>query len=460
MKLYNELIKYSKKKIISMHMPGHKARQYPMHNFLPYKLDITEIDGFDNLHNPKEILLDCENKLAKIYGAYKSFYLINGSTSGILSSIKYFCDIGDKIITTKNCHKSVYHAIEFLNLKPAFIDTDVDENGIIKEISPKNLLKTILANKDAKCVLITSPTYDGVISDIKFLAKIAHEYNIPLIVDAAHGAHLFINGKNAIALGADVEITSFHKTLPSLTQTAAMLINPKIDVNKMQHAVSLFMTSSPSYILMASIDECVEFLTNHGTEYYSKLQKNIKLFTKNTKQLKNIKIIDNTDGNYYDYDNTKLVIYSRGNGNTIINKLREHKIELEMSQPNYAIAYTTMFNTKADFDKLYNALKIIDKQIKPVSNKNNILNFKSTHQTTIHDALASDKTQISLSKAAGKICAEYVWTYPPGIPILLPGETITKEKIAYIKEIFEQNFSINSTKMDLPDKITVIKLDK
>lgn len=460
MKLYDELIKYSKKKIVSMHMPGHKGNKFGMSNILPYKLDITEIDGFDNLHNPKEILLDCENKLTKMYGAYKSFYLINGSTSGILSSIKYFCDIGDKIITTRNCHKSVYHTIEFLNLKTAFINSKVDKNGIVQNILPQDLQDVLENNKDAKCILITSPTYEGVISDIKSLSNVAHKYNIPLIVDAAHGAHLFLEQKNAIALGADVEISSLHKTLPSLTQTAALHINSKIDVNKMQHAISLFMTSSPSYILMASIDECVEFLINFGEKYYKKLQKNINLFAKKCKILNNITILNNDSKNYYDYDPSKIVIMANGNGKKIMEELRKNNIEAEMVSSNYALAYATMFNTKKDFDRLFEVLKQVDATIKNKTLTNESQRIASSYKLSIHDALAGNHSQSKLENATEKICGEYVWVYPPGIPVLIPGEVISREKIDYIKDVYNKNFEILSTNNDIPDKITIVKLDK
>ena len=458
MKLFDTLKKYTKKDIVSMHMPGHKGKSFNMHNSLAYKMDITEIDGFDNLHNPKGILLECENKLAKLVGAHKSFYLVNGSTTGILSSIKYFCDIGDKIITTKNCHKSVYHAIEFLNLKVAFVDTKVGKNGIIYDILPKDLEATIENNKDAKCILITSPTYEGVISDIKTLSNIAHKHNIPIIVDAAHGAHLFLENKNAIQLGADVEISSLHKTLPSLTQTAALHISSKIDAAKMQHAISLFMTSSPSYLLMASIDECVEFLNKFGAKYYRNLQKNINDFLQKCLNFKNIVILRN---NFcYDYDNTKIVIMAKNCGKTIAEELRKNHIEVEMDYPNYALAYATMFSTKKDFNRLLSALKKIDSLIVPNAFEDENKNFDSSYATTIHDALSQTHQQLPLEKAANKVCAEYVWIYPPGIPILIPGEVISQEKIDYITCVYKQNFEINSTNCDIPNKITVLILDK
>lgn len=460
MRLYKLLKTYSKKNIIAMHMPGHKRHTF-LHNKLPYKLDITEIDGFDNLHNAEGVLKNCQQKATKLFGTRKSFYLVNGSTCGIEASIKTCCNLGDKIIIPKNCHKSVYHTIELLNLKCVFVDTQTDDNNIIKDISYKQLDKVLKSNPDAKCVLITSPTFEGVISDIKKISSVTHKYNIPLIVDEAHGSHLFLENKSAINLGADIVINSLHKTLPSLTQTAILHVcSKRIDINKIQHNLSIFMSSSPSYILMSAIDECVEFLIKNGKKYYQKLQNNLFLFKQLSNNLKYIKILNNNKKEYFNLDNSKITIITTNcniSGQQLMQKLRQQKIELEMCYTNYALAYATIFDTKKDFLKLYKALKKIDNTLTDKKKLINFNNFIPNIKYTICDALSKENEIIKFKNCLNRVCGEYIWIYPPGIPILVPGEIITKDIYTYITNAQKCDLDIKSTKWLMPNKICVVK---
>lgn len=453
MKLYDELKKYTRKNIVAMHMPGHKRKKY-IKNKIPYHLDITEINGFDNLHSATGILKHCQEKITKLYGTKQSFYLVNGSTSGILASIKTICNIGDKIVIPANCHKSVYHAIELLNLNVAFIPLSVDENNIFKAIDPGDVEDVLNQNPDAKCVLITSPTYEGVMSDISSIAKIAHKHNIPLVVDEAHGAHLFLEKKSAINFGADIVINSLHKTLPSLTQTAVLHVCSKlIDTNKIKHNLGIFMSSSPSYILMASIDECVEFLIKNGKKYYEKLQNNLNYFINLSKNLKYLKLFNNDD-------KSKIVILTNNssiNGEALMQKLRQQKIELEMAYTNYALCYATMFDDKKSFKKLFSALKKIDNSL---TQKDNIAIKQlclPKVKTNITKALEKGGTLQSLTSTIGCVSKEYVWLYPPGVPILIPGQVITKQVFDYIMYAKNQGLEVKKTYDSDFDKIYIIK---
>lgn len=265
MKLYSLLKKYSKKHVIAMHMPGHKRHKF-LHNSLPYDIDITEIDGFDNLHNPNGILKERMELASKLYKTKRTYFLVNGSTCGILASIKSVCENGDEILIAKNCHKSVFHAVELMDLKCSFIPSHFDdETKIHLQIYPEDVDLCLKNNRGIKCVLITSPTYEGVISNIEKIAEVVHKYNIPLIVDEAHGAHLYLTNNSACQKGADIVINSLHKTLPSLTQTALLHIcSDRIDTEKVSKSLSIFESSSPSYVLMASIDECITFMSKFG----------------------------------------------------------------------------------------------------------------------------------------------------------------------------------------------------
>ncbi len=461
MRLYKKLENYSNKHIIPMHMPGHKRRLHILKNKIPYNIDITEIDGFDNLHNPQGILKECIDKATKLYSTKQSFYLINGSTCGILASIKCLCNIGDKIILPRNCHKSVYHIIELLNLSCVYLPVETDEHNIYKEVNVNNFKNIIENNKDAKCVILTSPTYEGVISDIKSISKVCHKYKIPLIVDEAHGAHLYINKKSAINNGADIVINSFHKTLPSLTQTALLHIcGNLVDIDKMYSSLAIFESSSPSYILMSSIDECIEFLAKYGESHYKKLHNNLMLFKNITKNLKHLEIINYTNKcNFFDFDETKIVICttkSNINGFELMEELRHRKIELEMAYSDYAIAMTTIFDTKKNLLKFAKTLMNIDKTLcfKEKEKCNNVILPKT--EMSIYNAKLQQTKLVSLKNAIDNVCAEYVWAYPPGIPILVPGEVITQQIYQYILHIKQNDIEINCKSKNI-DKIYICK---
>lgn len=466
MRLYKLLKNYSKKHITAMHMPGHKRHNF-IKNSLPYNLDITEIDGFDNLHNAKTILKDCMTKATNLYKTVQSFYLINGSTCGILTAIKSCCDIGDKIIISKNCHKSVFNAIELLNLQHVFIDAHFDQDtNIFCDILASDVKNCLEKNKDAKCVLITSPTYEGVISNIKEIAKVVHKFNIPLIVDEAHGAHLFLENKSAINFGADIVINSLHKTLPSLTQTALLHVcSKRVDLYKIQKNLATFESSSPSYILMASIDECITFMQKHGKKYYEKLQKNLNLFKNKISKLKHLYILGyNTTIPFYDFDKTKIVIFTNNtniSGETLMQKLRENKIELEMCYTNYALAMSTIFDTKKDLMRLCNVLLKIDKNLEHSKNDVFIKNTDSLSVITIHNATTREGENVKFKESINRVCKEFVYVYPPGIPILVPGQVITKEIYEYIMSLEKNNLNVISDFNKLPKEIKVLKnLDK
>ena len=260
--IYNYLNEYSESDFYGMHMPGHKRNEKMMENDLPYKIDITEIDGFDDLHHADGIIREAQERAARLYGADETHFLVNGSTVGILSAIMGVTDKGDQILVARNCHKSVYHAIYLNELEPVYVYPEYDEKtGLNGEVKADEIALLLEKNPNIKAVMIVSPTYDGVVSDVKKIAEVAHAHEIPLIVDEAHGAHFGFDPyfpKNANENGADIVIHSVHKTLPSLTQTALLHINGTfVNREKVRMYLHMLQSSSPSYVLMASIDECM-----------------------------------------------------------------------------------------------------------------------------------------------------------------------------------------------------------
>ena len=477
-KLEEKLENYFNENYLPMHMPGHKRNINLLGEKLPYKIDITEIDGFDDLHHATGIIKDIEEKAKRLYGSKRSFLLVNGSTCGILAGIRAMTKYGDKVLVARNSHKSVYNAIEINNLNPIYLLPKIDKYGIDKNIDINDIKEKLEKNKDIKLVIITSPTYEGVISDIKKIVEISHKYNVPVLVDEAHGAHLkFINKlseNEAINAGADIVIQSLHKTLPALTGTAVLHIQGEyVRKENIERELSIFETSSPSYILISSIEECLDIVKDKGEELFKNYEENLKYFYKETKKLKNLKILGNEilkeeEKEYY-YDFGKIVIITSNckiTGKELSDILRtDYKIELEMSSINYALAMTSICDTKENFDRLLQALKEIDEKLE----KEKVKIVKEIEKTrkieiklpkckmNILDAINNENIEfLDYNKLEGRISKEYIWVYPPGIPLITPGEEISIETIDKIKEFLQAGIEIRTTNNKFP-KIEIIK---
>lgn len=458
--LYQKLEKYSKKDIVPLHMPGHKRNTKMLGTQLPYNIDITEIDGFDDLHHAEGIIKNIQEKAQKIYNTKKSFLLINGTTCGILAGIRSFVKKNDKILVARNCHKSVYHAIELNELKTIYVMPKTNEDGINLGITPKEVKNKIKENPDVKLVVLTSPTYEGIISNIKEIVKICHENKIPVLVDEAHGAHLKFMNKtkelSAVDAGADIVVQSVHKTLPALTQTSLLHINGNmVNEEKLKHELSIFETSSPSYILMASIENCLDFL-QQNENMFEKYEENLEYFYSKTKEIKKLEILKNKLTDQY-FDNGKIVIITTKTnitGKELSEILRKkYKIELEMSSVNYAIAMTSVCDSKENVERLINALIDIDAKLEiqkmPKYEFENILPIISK---SIYEAEKEDKfVKIDYRKVEGRISKEYMWVYPPGIPIITPGEIISKDIINLLEQISEAGLEIRTDNGTFPE---------
>lgn len=458
--LYQKLEEYSKKDIVPLHMPGHKRNTKMLGTQLPYNIDITEIDGFDDLHHADGIIKNIQEKAQKIYNTKKSFLLINGTTCGILAGIRSFVKKNDKILVARNCHKSVYHAIELNELKPIYVMPKTNEDGINLGITPKEVKNKIKENPDVKLVVLTSPTYEGIISNIKEIVKICHENKIPVLVDEAHGAHLKFMNKtkelSAVDAGADIVVQSVHKTLPALTQTSLLHINGNmVNEEKLKHELSIFETSSPSYILMASIENCLDFL-QQNENMFERYEENLEYFYNKTKELKKLEILKNKLTDQYFDDGKIVIITTKTNitGKELSEILRKkYKIELEMSSVNYAIAMTSVCDSKENVERLINSLIDIDAKLeiqkKPKYEFENILPIISK---SIYEAEKEDKfLKIDYRKAEGRISKEYMWVYPPGIPIITPGEIISKDIINLMEQISEAGLEIRTDNGTFPE---------
>jgi len=446
--LEQQLKEYQAAEMIPMHMPGHKrnAEIAPYLNRLSEQWDITEIDGFDNLHGADGILKEAMDGASRVWGSDASYFLVNGSTCGILAGIRAMTKRGDRILVARNCHKSVFHAIELCGLQPIFVLPPLMEPGIFGSVAPKQVEEKLKEYSDCKLVVITSPTYEGVISDITSICKIVHQKNIPLIVDEAHGAHLdfhpYFSG-GAVKAGADVVVQSLHKTLPSLTQTAILHIKGSlVDKERLEHQLSVFETSSPSYLLMASIDGCVRQMTK---ERFCGWEQALITFYQTTSSLKNLRILQKTKEQFLK-DPSKIIIFSH-NGFQLGEELRNRKIEPELIVPNFVLAMTGMGDTRQTLQALADALSEIDRLSFDEIKSEPLIPLIPEQVMLPEQALEQEFELIAPADAKGRISAEYLWSYPPGIPFLIPGEEIT----------FLPETSLHSTRGQYPQTIAVVK---
>ena len=444
-------------------MPGHKRRLEDSILKEALKYDITEIDDFDNLHAAKEVILESEINASKIYGSSETHFLVNGSTVGILSAILGVTDYKDEILISRNCHRSVYNAIDINNLDSFYLYPEIiDDYGLCGAINPSSVKEAILKHDGIKAIVIVSPTYDGVVSDIKAIADIAHEYGKILIVDEAHGAHFGLYKTlpvSAVKLGADIVIHSVHKTLPSPTQTALIHINGnKVNKEKVRRNLSIYQTSSPSYLLMAGIDYCMSYIEKYGSERFAELDRNIEDLISKSKLLKQLCIIDKSyfmRQGVYDFDIGKILVASRDSkvsGKEIYDRLRnDYHIQPEMAAGDYCLLMVSIMDGTECFDRLFNALSKLDEELLIENSKvNGCIGFSEKSvlvknipkYMSIHEALSKPKKATNLYTAVNCISADYVMAYPPGIPIVAPGEVITEEVIAVISRYINNKLNI------------------
>lgn len=468
--LYDRLTEYSASDYYGFHMPGHK-RLAPEGVRLPYEIDITEIEGFDDLHHADGVLLEAQQFAAKVYGAEETRYLVNGSTAGILSAVLGSTGKGDRILVARHCHKSVYHAIYLNELRPVYLYPEFSSSlHMNMDISVSAVRTALMEYSDIRAVVIVSPTFDGVISDIKGIAEAVHEWGIPLIVDEAHGAHLGFHpyfDSNALAKGADIVIHSIHKTLPSLTQTALLHVRGEIaDRRRIFRYLDMMQSSSPSYILMASIDKCVHMLDEEGPRMFEDYVRRLTELRKSLGGLKCLRLVETER-----YDWSKLVISVNGLGMTgreLYKMLLErYHLQMEMAAGTYVIAMTSVNDSGEGFERLQRALYEIDAELAEKGCRARDAEEAGTEKAdtgmagnpvnrqvmSCAEALRiSDgefKTEmLPWEEAEGRISAEYAYLYPPGSPLIVPGEQISPEAAKLLGEYRKAGFSIEGLERD------------
>lgn len=471
--LDKKLQSYANSDYYPFHMPGHKRVPFPFPN--PYSIDITEIDGFDNLHHAEGILKEAQARAAEIYGARETFYLVNGSTSGILSAISAALPRQGVLLMSRNSHKSAYHAAYLRELETVYLLPVMTEFGISGSIPPSHVAQALEDLPQINAVFITSPTYDGVVSDIRAIADIAHSHDLPLIVDEAHGAHFPFSETfpfSALQCGADIVIQSLHKTLPCLTQTALLHVNSdRVDRDVLKRFLGIYQTSSPSYLLMSSMEQCIRFLKEEGTDRMAEFMRLLKQFYEKAKNLQHLQVFDKSfcpPEICYDHDRSKILISVGDTGLTgkelydIL--LHTYHLQMEMSSGHYVTALTSIMDSAEGLNRLFAALKEIDRKFHPSdsSPQNRLLTSEHIYQIpkpgmSISLALEQPGELLPLKASTGHVSQEYIYLYPPGIPLVAPGEILTGNILRTISQCQKQGLSVEGLSDMSNEKIRVVK---
>ena len=453
--------------IISFHVPGHKMGKIfdklGYNNILEkiYTLDTTEIEGTDNLHNAKEVIKQSQERASRVFNSDKTIYLVNGSTCGIQAAIMSTCPPKSKIIVNRDCHQSVINSCILGDIIPIYIDSEIcRETNILKGVNYSKAKEIIDNNLDAKAMILTYPTYYGETYNLQDICNYAHDKDMIVIVDEAHGAHLELSDrlpKSAINLGADIVIQSTHKTLPSFTQSSMVHIKGnRVDYNKLLSILRIIESSSPSYLFMSSLELAVDIYEKHGKELMESLLNNIDKFKDKFKSNHDVYI-------YNEMDKTKIFISLKNIGMTgyeLDEILRsEYKMQCELSNHYGVLLICTIGNEEEDFICLETALKDILNKYK---NKGSIEDTDypvsiPKMKLTPREAFYKEKKRVKLKDSIGKISGEYIIPYPPGISLISPGEIISEEIITYIHQGLKDGMIISGIKDSNLEFIDIIE---
>ena len=440
---------------VSFHMPGHKGsriyRKYGYSDFIENMVDydITEIPGADNLFQAEGIIEAAAEKYRKLYGIRKSYLLINGTSGGLIAAVLATVSKGGRIIMARNCHKSVFNALTLGDIDPVYAyPSEIERYGISGAVHADEIERLLDENPDAEAVILPSPNYYGICSDIEAIGGVVHEAGKILIIDQAHGAHLSLFGKYgsmdmpraAEDCGADIVVNSTHKTLLSFTQSAVLnVVSDKIDTARLEDRLQAVESTSPSYILMASMDINADILSAHGREITESWEEAIDHFYKKSSDINGLRVM--SVPGYMDRTKLNLDMSDVGlNGAELEELLAERGIFAELTTGNILMCMTGAGNTISDINRLLTALE-------EISCKRHAAGIMTGHQGVRSDhsllwslkrelrAVPVHNEKIKLEDCAGRICASSVIPYPPGIPLICPGEIITENDVSFVKKL-------------------------
>lgn len=450
MPIYEALVNFKKERVVPFDVPGHKhGKGNPeLTEFLGQKcmsVDVNSMKPLDNLCHPVSVIKEAEELAADAFGAKHAFFMVGGTTSAVQSMIMASVKAGEKIIMPRNVHRSAINAMILTGAIPIYVNPDVDKRlGISLGMSISQVEQAILENPDAKAILVNNPTYYGICSNLKAIVELAHQHNMLALVDEAHGTHFYFSDElpiSAMAAGADMASVSMHKSGGSLTQSSFLLLGENVNEGYVRQIINLTQTTSGSYLLMASLDMSRKNLALNGQEIFEKVRKLAHYARVEINQIGDYyaycKELINGDS-VYDFDVTKLSIFTLDIGLAgieVYDLLRdEYGIQIEFGDIGNVLAYISVGDSEANIERLVGALSEIRRRFK--KGRSGMLDHEYINPKVVVSpqvAFYGEKESLPIAKSANRVCSEFVMCYPPGIPILAPGEMITEEILSYIQ---------------------------
>ncbi len=486
MPIVKTVVDYKEINTLALHMPGHKRGQSLKDTGIElpwdamYLYDTTEVDEIDNLHGPEGAILTAQNMAAETFGAEETYFLVNGTTAGILSMIRAVADPGDSIILPRNCHKSVFNGVVLGGLKPVYLMPAQEETfRVAMGIDPRDVEKAFRENPDAKAVVITSPTFYGVCSDLEEIARIAHSFGAALLVDEAHGAHLHFSElcpRAALDCGADAVAQSTHKCLSSLTGTSMLHIRGKrIDREKLRFYLQAYQTTSPNHVMLASLDAArYQISTAEGLAKLRQVAERGQELKARINGLKGLRALDCSMigiAEIADVDPTRISVSVKELGITGSEAEAFLKagfnIQLEMSDLYNIVAIFSIGDREESFERLFLGLEALSLHFSKSAGASGLsqrdngmktlkLQIKPIICLDPADAIQRKKEVLSLEDSVGRVAGEMLVPYPPGIPVIMPGEGITQEIVEYIKECMAAGIKVNSSAGNQAGMVSVV----
>ncbi len=472
--LYRALQEFRRQRVVPFDVPGHKRGRgnKELVEFLGHQcveIDVNSMKALDNLCHPVSVIKEAEELAADAFGAKHAFMMVGGTTSAVQSMVLTACKRGEKIIMPRNVHKSAINALILCGAVPVYIDPKVDTKlGIPLGMETSDVRKAIEENPDAKAIMINNPSYYGICSDLRSLVDLAHKNNMLALVDEAHGTHLYFGEGlplNAMAAGADMAAVSMHKSGGSLTQSSMLLLGEGINEGYVSNIVNLTQTTSASYLLLGSLDISRRNLALKGKQSFGKVCEMADYAREEINDIEGFyafgaELINKSS--VFDFDVTKLVINTRGIGLTgieVYDLLREeYDIQMEFGDLSNVLAYISIGDRLQEIERLAGALNDIARLYsKPQGNFFCAEYMTPIVKATPQEAFYAQKEKLPIDQTIGRICAESVMCYPPGIPILAPGEMITKEILDYINLAKEKGCSMQGPESEDISELYVLK---
>lgn len=472
--IYEALRRFRRMRVVPFDVPGHKRGRGNMEltEFLGedcMNVDVNSMKPLDNLCHPVSVIKDAEMLAAQAFGAANAFFMVGGTTSAVQSMIMYACKEGDKIIMPRNVHRSAINALILTGAVPVYVNPDVNKQlGIALGMSVSQVEQAIRDNPDAKAIMVNNPTYYGICSDLRRITELAHAHGMLVLVDEAHGTHFYF-GENfpvtAMAAGADIASVSMHKSGGSLTQSSFLLMGEKVNADYMRQVINLTQTTSASYLLLSSLDISRKRLALSGREIFAKT---VEMAEYARSEINDIggyyaysRELINGDS-IYDFDVSKLSVFTLPVGLAgieVYDLLRdEYDIQIEFGDIGNILAYISVGDRKRDIERLISAMSEIKRRFGRTGADMLSHEYISPVVTEApRKAFYADKVSVPLEESAGKVCTEFVMCYPPGIPILAPGELITPEIIEYIKYAKEKGCQMTGTEDINIERLNVLK---